>query len=751
MPVGHRRFNNPNADPNDSITFIRVLQHLPDAEQAQKILDALAAQFKPIMKQWGFGVNSLVEHEWNPTFAGRNWNAGEIVEIVLRRKDGSFAPYQFLLYVMCHELAHIREMNHSWAFQQVNTQLRQALTALRARGYYGDGFWSTGRSLAYPAADAPLAPADEPTYTCGGANRSRRRRRRRDPSAAAAGPSKPRGAAAAPGRTGRQTAIAPKAGGRVQRKGAFPEGEGARLSEDPDQSSFRRRAQAKDAVAARAAAAEARLAAERRAKAAEAHTAGSQSPAKPRVKREQDGAAAGVLVLDSDSDGDGGDDVSAGGWETDDEDKPEVKLEAEEKRFLKEDMRAWRGAFPAAAAAAAAAPEGGGAEGQAEDVKPCIGAERKGKGKAPVARKRRASPSASPSLPPAAAGSDDLAALGLTAEERAWLAAEAHPSAEGDGERVGKRSRVCDMAMPEWMGGTAGGKGNAWASRNSPSAPHDSDVEIISDSEDDARAAPQTGSSRRKRLFAAGSPTQRSPNLAPPPKGKNAVAPRGGIGSKARGKGEGKAEKKPRKTRSDKGVKRGPRKKPPLPLPLPPPAHKVEVAVDPLERIRRERDRDDYELDWTDEEPAAMRAHARKPASVVVVLELRAARIGVAVPPRTSADNAAGSCACARCRSRSRGSGRLALVERFERLHPPLAALPLPFRLGLGVAGAGAGADRANARLAAKRQAREADSSRRIHVGAEAVQREGAARAPGAEGALRTGGWGGNVLIEGIE
>ncbi|BGP38283.1 hypothetical protein JCM10450v2_002229 [Rhodotorula kratochvilovae] len=830
MPVGHRRFNNPNADPNDNITFIRVLEHFPDADQAQKILDALAAQFKPIMKQWGFGVNSLVEHEWNPVFAGRNWNAGEIVEIVLRRKDGSFAPYQFLLYVMCHELAHIREMNHSWAFQAVNTQLRQALTALRAKGYYGDGFWSTGRSLEYATAAAPLAHEDEPTYTCGGANRSRRRRRRAPN--AQAGPSKPRGEAVKLGTTGRQTKIAPKAGGRVQRKGAFPEGEGVRLSEDPEQSSFRRRAQAKDAVAARAAAAEARLAAERRAKAAEARAAGGSSPAKPRVKPEGD-----VLVLDSDEDGEDG--PEAGGWETDDEDKPEVKLEEEEKRFLEEDMRGWRGAFGA----------------EDEDVKPVVdgssGAKGKGKAMATAsasdggsakskasasasgsARKRRPSPSPPP--PMHQKQDDDLLALDLTPEERAWLAAEAVPSADGV-ERVGKRSRVAEMAMPEWMGGTGPqgkGKGKASTSRRSPAA-EDSDEEIVCDSEDEALSPmprnAQTSSSDRKRVrasseesafmgasssrtpagpapapsparrkpmkfFATGTPSQPALDLAPPPppavpKGKKPVAPRV-AGAKAPGKGKGKGKavrppspddnddsedqeekkpaKKPRKTRSDKGVKRGPYK------PRKPRAAASGaggVGVDRLEQIRRERDRDDHELDWTDEEPAAVRAGAKKANKgggqnglVVVGLELRALP---APAPAASTSSASRAPATPPPRALDLAASPATSASSVFTLPSPLfpsagsatgswSEQPSPVR-----AAALAhleSQERFNARLAEKRAARAEEEARRaeeakrrIERRAEEVQREAAARPPveGARG--RATGWGRNVFVEGME
>jgi hypothetical protein len=65
------------------------------------------------MKSHGMGLNSFNEYEWNSEFAGRNvihyshsvscslllisdlfhkqqWNGGEIIELVLRKKDGRF-------------------------------------------------------------------------------------------------------------------------------------------------------------------------------------------------------------------------------------------------------------------------------------------------------------------------------------------------------------------------------------------------------------------------------------------------------------------------------------------------------------------------------------------------------------------------------------------------------------------------------------------------------------------------------------
>ena len=43
------------------------------------------------MKQHGIIVKSLMEHEFNNEFLGRNFDAGEVVELVLRNRRGSFA------------------------------------------------------------------------------------------------------------------------------------------------------------------------------------------------------------------------------------------------------------------------------------------------------------------------------------------------------------------------------------------------------------------------------------------------------------------------------------------------------------------------------------------------------------------------------------------------------------------------------------------------------------------------------------
>ncbi|KAM0754662.1 WLM-domain-containing protein [Meredithblackwellia eburnea MCA 4105] len=262
MPVGHLKLNNPNVDPNPDITFIRELKQKPNSEKARQLLDAVAAQFKPITKKFGFGVNSFEEYEWNPEFSGRNWNGGEVIELVLRNRDDSFKPYSSILSTMCHELAHIKEMNHSKYFWEKNNEIRGELHQLRANGYFGDGFWSAGTMLT--GANVPgqiLKEEDQPMYPCGGAINRRRKRQRRNPrnnNDERGGSRRERGSVSKLGHTGRQTRIQRKPGGRVTREGAF-KGEGKVMDDDPEMSTFRRRANAPSAIAARADAAQRRM------------------------------------------------------------------------------------------------------------------------------------------------------------------------------------------------------------------------------------------------------------------------------------------------------------------------------------------------------------------------------------------------------------------------------------------------------------------------------------------------------------
>ncbi|KAI0661757.1 WLM domain-containing protein [Cubamyces menziesii] len=250
----HVRLNEKEANPNPHVNFISPLKTGDEAaaEEARQLLRALAAQVRPIMKAEGFVVNSLEEYEYNRVFLGRNWNNGEVVELVLRDSVGNFLPTPCLLSTLCHELAHIKHMNHGPAFQALWKKLQNNVRELQSKGYYGDGYWSSGTRLADSAhiGGEGLDAGDLPEFMCGGAQSRARpsstRRRRRN-------------------QAGAQTAKRRKAGSRVTAQGTF-KGAGRALNEDVSDeeakkagSGFRKKAASKRAREERALAAERRL------------------------------------------------------------------------------------------------------------------------------------------------------------------------------------------------------------------------------------------------------------------------------------------------------------------------------------------------------------------------------------------------------------------------------------------------------------------------------------------------------------
>lgn len=105
----HLRLNERDTQRNPYINFVRALPG-PEAEQAEHRLQQIAALFKPIMASYGFTLNSLEEFPQNKEFAGRNWNAGETIELVLRTASGGWVPAFAVTHVMAHELAHIKHV-----------------------------------------------------------------------------------------------------------------------------------------------------------------------------------------------------------------------------------------------------------------------------------------------------------------------------------------------------------------------------------------------------------------------------------------------------------------------------------------------------------------------------------------------------------------------------------------------------------------------------------------------------------------
>ncbi|KIX93412.1 uncharacterized protein Z520_10831 [Fonsecaea multimorphosa CBS 102226] len=152
MPLNTLRLNHQKSShPNDRIVFIKPLPR-PPADQASydladTFLRAIAAQCLPLMKNHYLSVTTLEEYEPNPEFIGRNFNNGEIIQLVLQSKSGGWVPFNMVQMVMMHELAHNTHMNHGRDFWKTRNLYAEEMKALWARGYTGEGFWGSGRTL----------------------------------------------------------------------------------------------------------------------------------------------------------------------------------------------------------------------------------------------------------------------------------------------------------------------------------------------------------------------------------------------------------------------------------------------------------------------------------------------------------------------------------------------------------------------------------------------------------------------------
>lgn len=134
------------------------------------------------MKSHYLSVTTLEEYEPNPEFIGRNFNNGEIIQLVLRSKNGGWVPFNMVQMVMMHELAHNTHMNHGKKFWETRNMYAEELKALWTKGYTGEGFWGSGRTLddmsSVMGNNILTSQELEGLPLCGGTYRSRRRKRR---------------------------------------------------------------------------------------------------------------------------------------------------------------------------------------------------------------------------------------------------------------------------------------------------------------------------------------------------------------------------------------------------------------------------------------------------------------------------------------------------------------------------------------------------------------------------------------------
>lgn len=179
MPLGFERINERTQRPNALINFIRTLPG-PTSTTAEHILKRVAAVCFPFMKANTILVQALEEFPYNTEFVGRNFNAGEVIQLVLRDRNGRWLPQRMVEMVMVHELAHCKQMNHSKAFWKIRDAYAVDLRALWAKNYTGEGMWGRGRGLDTGNIQMSQVDVDDvPEHLCGGTYRRRPKKRNR--------------------------------------------------------------------------------------------------------------------------------------------------------------------------------------------------------------------------------------------------------------------------------------------------------------------------------------------------------------------------------------------------------------------------------------------------------------------------------------------------------------------------------------------------------------------------------------------
>lgn len=183
MPLGFERLNERARRPNACINFIKPLATSSPEDQriAKDFLERVAAQCYPVMKRDYISVMALEEYPPNPEFLGRNFNAGECIQLVLKDKAGRWLSFKFVQMVMMHELAHCKQMNHSKYFWQVRNRYADQMKELWGKKYEGEGLWGRGQDLTSGVFVHDRMPdsADIPEHLCGGTYRRRGKKRKR--------------------------------------------------------------------------------------------------------------------------------------------------------------------------------------------------------------------------------------------------------------------------------------------------------------------------------------------------------------------------------------------------------------------------------------------------------------------------------------------------------------------------------------------------------------------------------------------
>ncbi|OCL01223.1 WLM-domain-containing protein [Glonium stellatum] len=179
MPLGFERLNERTQRPNALINFIKPLPG-PNSSTAHAFLSRVAAACYPFMKANHIAIMSLEEFPPNNEFVGRNFNAGEVIQLVLKTRSGNWLPMRHVQMVMVHELAHCKEMNHSKAFWKVRDAYAENLRELWQKGYTGEGVWGRGRNLLGEEIEHGTVNDESlPENLCGGTYGSRRGKRKR--------------------------------------------------------------------------------------------------------------------------------------------------------------------------------------------------------------------------------------------------------------------------------------------------------------------------------------------------------------------------------------------------------------------------------------------------------------------------------------------------------------------------------------------------------------------------------------------